>query len=79
MIDLPGLKTATLDTYTCTIYGYTEFYADQLGLENIKSSGRFLSKISDRVDYSTRWCSDCGSSIPPEEKFCPKCGKQLNW
>ncbi len=78
-IDLPGIMTATLDAYTCADCGYTEFYVDRMGLKNIKDVGRFLSKRTDRADYSTKWCSSCGSAIPLEEHFCPECGYQIEW
>ncbi|MHA1449420.1 MAG: hypothetical protein ACTSP4_08375, partial [Candidatus Hodarchaeales archaeon] len=41
-IDLPGFSTATLDAFTCCDCGFTEFYADQGGIDNVRRSGRFL-------------------------------------
>ena len=36
-IMISGFKTATLDSYTCLSCGYTEFFPDEGGLENIRN------------------------------------------
>ena len=78
-IDLPGIPTATLESYTCVGCGYTEFYADRRGIENIKSSGRFLSDASQSLlntSYNMK-CRTCGSSLSSETTFCPQCGSEI--
>jgi predicted nucleic-acid-binding Zn-ribbon protein len=54
-IDLPGFYTATLEAITCAECGYTELYADRIGLDNLRRDGRFLhnpqsSKIPTSMD-----------------------------
>lgn len=78
-IDLPGIKTATLDSFTCVNCGYTEFYADRIGLDNIRSSGRFLTPLSpQKTQYSERRCLTCGSPVPSGERFCLECGSRVD-
>ena len=71
-IDLPGFSTATLDSYTCGNCGYSEFYADQMGLNNIRSSGRFLQR-TERQSQPTR-CPSCLTPLNPGALYCPECG-----
>ncbi|MHA1993356.1 MAG: hypothetical protein ACW97Z_02330 [Candidatus Hodarchaeales archaeon] len=89
-IDLPGLSTATLQAYTCIDCGYTEFYADHMGRENIKKSGRFLSQRRTEPDFHTvdfdrtrrinkrnDVCPTCGALVTGETIFCDDCGSKL--
>ena len=39
-INLPGLSTATLEAYSCLNCGFTQFFIDQGGLNNIRNAGR---------------------------------------
>ena len=39
-IDLPGMSTATLESFTCLNCGYTELFPDYGGFENIQRNGR---------------------------------------
>ena len=43
-IDLPGISTATLESFICLNCGYTELFPDYGGLENIRQNGRRYSK-----------------------------------
>ncbi|MHA1976774.1 MAG: hypothetical protein ACW98I_07755 [Candidatus Hodarchaeales archaeon] len=89
-IDLPGLSTATFEAYTCVDCGYTEFYVDQMGRENIKNSGRFLSRHQtspeeQAINYGRSsqmikrddMCSTCGALITGKTLFCHDCGSKL--
>jgi predicted nucleic-acid-binding Zn-ribbon protein len=74
-IDLPGFTTATLEAFTCADCGYSEFYADKIGLDNIRANGRFV--FSQPRTYHTpeaRRCSHCGAEIPEGSTFCKECG-----
>ncbi len=77
-IDLPGLKTAMLESFTCTHCGYTELYSDRLGLKNIIQTGRFLPHVSapDAV-RPTQICSNCGAQINEGGRFCTTCGAEI--
>lgn len=79
-IDLPGLSTATLQAFTCVNCGYTELYADRMGRDNIKRSGRFTSRP--RTSSRSRLrrddvCLTCGALISGETIFCHDCGSKL--
>ncbi|MHA1979090.1 MAG: hypothetical protein ACW98I_19455 [Candidatus Hodarchaeales archaeon] len=77
-IDLPGLSTATLEAYTCVGCGFTEFYVDDLGRENMIKSGRFLSSKYERDSFSTKqYCSVCNSEIHKNNEYCDSCGTQI--
>ncbi|MFW9920375.1 MAG: zinc ribbon domain-containing protein [Candidatus Thorarchaeota archaeon] len=76
-IDLPGLSTATLDAYTCGNCGYTEMYADQMGLNNIRSSGRFL-QTRNQTQQSRASCPLCGTPVRPGMIKCTECGYDLS-
>jgi len=73
-IDLPGLSTATLETFTCSECGYTEFYADKIGLRNIRSSGRFVLNPRMGAFRVPRRCPNCGAETQPESSYCQECG-----
>ncbi len=73
-IDLPGLSTATLDTFTCSECGYTEFHADKLGLRNIIRHGRFVLNPPGAVSRAPRRCPNCGAEARPESSYCQECG-----
>ena len=77
-IDLPGFSTATLEAYTCTQCGYTEFYVDQGGRVNMKQSGRFLYHSSG-IQPSSYWstCPTCGASVLEKTDCCNHCGGKL--
>jgi hypothetical protein len=36
----------------------------------------FINRISKATHYT---CQACGQEVIPDQKFCQKCGKQLNW
>ena len=74
-IDLPGISTATLDAYTCANCGYTELYSDRMGLDNIRSSGRFQTPS---YHEPPRACPICASKVRPGASRCSECGYQLN-
>ncbi|RLI56849.1 MAG: hypothetical protein DRO87_02930 [Candidatus Thorarchaeota archaeon] len=81
-IDLPGFSTATLETFTCADCGYTEFYSDRTGLENIRRSGRYVLNqqpnpaTSPSTTRSNR-CSLCGAVNPEGSTVCRECGSPL--
>jgi predicted nucleic-acid-binding Zn-ribbon protein len=78
-IDLPGSKTATLECLTCSECGYTEFYVDKKGLENINQDGRFLEESFSKSYFSSeRWCLSCGSLIFEKSQYCHKCGARVD-
>jgi predicted RNA-binding Zn-ribbon protein involved in translation (DUF1610 family) len=73
-IDLPGLPTATLESFTCANCGYTELYSDKRGLENIRQVGRFaLAQMGSRLAY----CTSCGAKIRPGDSMCYECGAAI--
>lgn len=77
-IDLPGSKTATLNALTCANCGFTEFYSDKKGLRNINQVGRFLTDVSEQLNFSSeKWCPTCGSIILDKHQFCTNCGAPL--
>ena len=77
-IDLPGILTATLEALTCADCGYTELYADQLGLQNIRMDGRFLHRTSADVQSSEpRICAFCGTRARHDATVCPECGNNF--
>ncbi|MFX1282741.1 MAG: zinc ribbon domain-containing protein [Promethearchaeota archaeon] len=78
-LDLPGSKTATLESFTCASCGYTEFYTDKKGLKNINEVGRFLEESSPKSHFSSeRWCLSCGSLIFEKSQYCHKCGARVD-
>jgi predicted nucleic-acid-binding Zn-ribbon protein len=74
-IDLPGFPTATLESFTCANCGYTEFYSDRIGLDNIRSSGRFRVSPQRRAPKT---CPVCSTEVRPGTTRCSECGYQLN-
>ena len=78
-IDLPGFSTATLESFTCAGCGYTEFYADRIGLQNINTSGRFvLDSRQQEQRVTKRQCPYCGSDLRPGAISCHECGQYLS-
>lgn len=77
-VDLPGLSTATLDSFTCAECGYTEFYSDQGGLRNIRSSGRFIQGEGSQFSQGIRRCPVCDTEVRAGMGRCPECGYSLN-
>jgi predicted RNA-binding Zn-ribbon protein involved in translation (DUF1610 family) len=73
-IDLPGILTATLESFTCADCGYTELYADDVGLDNIRKNGRFLRNSSIE---ETKSCPYCGTELRRGVHFCPECGNTV--
>jgi len=73
-IDLPGLLTATLEAVSCTDCGYTELYSDEIGLENIRKAGRFVTASQ---GITRPRCPYCGTEIQPSTTFCPECGNTI--
>ena len=81
-------KSATLDSYACTNCGYIEFYADRLGLRNLRRHGRLimgekLPKI-DEVSQKNRqessifvFCDQCGKTLASRARFCQNCGSEV--
>lgn len=79
-VDLPGLSTATLESYSCVDCGYTEFYVDQMGRQNMINSGRFLShrRVEPEVKVIQEdYCSTCGALVTGNTLFCDNCGSKL--
>ena len=74
-IDLPGLSTATLESFTCASCGYTELYSDPMGLSNIRSSGRFRTPAHHEAPKT---CPVCATKVHPSSDRCSECGYQLN-
>ncbi|MFX0184403.1 MAG: zinc-ribbon domain-containing protein [Candidatus Hodarchaeota archaeon] len=83
-IVLPGIKTATLNAYTCDNCGYTELFADHKGLINIRKVGRYIeTDITNKEEitfppFFGKYCPVCGSSIGNEAKFCTECGNSID-
>jgi len=77
-VDLPGLSTATLDTFTCSECGYTEFYADKIGLRNVRSSGRFVLNPGMGAFRVPKRCPNCGAKTRPGLKYCQECATQFS-
>jgi predicted nucleic-acid-binding Zn-ribbon protein len=79
-IDLPGMSTATLESFTCADCGYTEFYADQMGLRNINTSGRFVlgSYQTPQRQPEIRSCPYCGSQLRQGSLTCHECGQIMS-
>jgi len=73
-IDLPGLPTAIIEAFTCVDCGYTEMYADEGGLYNIRKVGRFV--LNAPID-ETKSCPYCGTSLLPGAHSCPECGNSI--
>ena len=79
-IDLPGIATATLESFTCADCGFTEFYADRVGLQNVNTSGRFgLDSTQQEQRVTRRQCPYCGSDLRSGEISCHECGQYLSW
>jgi predicted nucleic-acid-binding Zn-ribbon protein len=72
-VDLPGISTATLESFTCSECGYTEFYADKIGLRNIRSSGRFILNPRMGASQVPRRCPNCGAKTRPGSSYCHEC------
>ncbi len=78
-IDLPGMSTATLESFTCADCGFTEFYADRIGLQNINTSGRFvLDSAQQEQRVTERQCPYCGSDLRPDAISCHECGQYIS-
>ena len=77
-IDLPGLYTATLVTFTCSECGYTEFYADKMGLQNIRSKGKFILNPRRGASRVPKRCPSCGAKTRPGSSYCHECATQFN-
>ena len=90
-IDLPGLRTATLVSLTCTNCGYVEFYVDDGGLRNIRRLIQYVPEeekeepeIDDEEEIEPEsetetiyYCTQCNHEVNPEDRFCPNCGQKL--
>jgi predicted nucleic-acid-binding Zn-ribbon protein len=86
-VDLPGLRTATFDSFTCAKCGYTELYTDFKGLDNIKKDGRKFYEIEsykEKFGYNKKYtakpalnCFNCKASLTKEDVFCPNCGQRV--
>ncbi|MFW9925757.1 MAG: zinc ribbon domain-containing protein [Candidatus Thorarchaeota archaeon] len=79
-IDLPGMSTATLESFTCADCGYTELYADRIGLNNINDTGRFIlgSPPVSQPQTERSNCPYCGTRLKSGAKSCPECGQYLS-
>ncbi|TFG33932.1 hypothetical protein EU527_05990 [Candidatus Thorarchaeota archaeon] len=73
-VDLPGVLTATLESFTCTECGYSELYCDKQGLENVRKVGRFVSTSE---DINQSHCPYCGTLIRHGSTFCSECGNTI--
>ncbi|MHA2338123.1 MAG: double zinc ribbon domain-containing protein [Candidatus Hodarchaeales archaeon] len=73
-IDLTGIRTATLEAFTCINCGFTELYSDSIGLENIKQHGRIVEKP---LHDSKSSCKKCNHALLPQDRYCPSCGEEL--
>lgn len=73
-------KTATLKAFTCMICGYTELYADDKGLENIKNGCSAISSnpYQQRILEGKKiiYCHNCGKKIFKTDHLCPDCGTE---
>ena len=74
VIDLPGLFTSTLETFTCAKCGYTEFYSDKMGLKNVRSDGRFV--LNPPVRRYVK-CPSCGTTTKKGHVKCHECGANV--
>ncbi|MFW9794624.1 MAG: hypothetical protein ACFFEE_10000 [Candidatus Thorarchaeota archaeon] len=78
-IDLPGFATATLESFTCTDCGYTEFYADSIGVDNIRRVGRFaLEEQHMQPMQTSKFCPYCGTEVRVGSLSCKECGQFLS-
>lgn len=39
-INLPGIRTATIRAYSCLECGYTQFFVDEKGVDNLREFGK---------------------------------------
>ncbi|MFX0172916.1 MAG: hypothetical protein ACFE9L_13455 [Candidatus Hodarchaeota archaeon] len=75
---LSRMRTATLNAHTCDNCGYTELFADQRGLNNIRKFGTYVdANITNKKTYG-KYCSICGSSIVNAARFCTECGTSID-
>ncbi|MHA1957870.1 MAG: hypothetical protein ACXADL_13585 [Candidatus Thorarchaeota archaeon] len=72
-IDLPGMLTAGLQAFTCANCGYTEFYSDKEGRDNINRDGRFV------INRRPTHCPSCKSKLGPADEQCPECGEEIEF
>ncbi|MCK5302615.1 MAG: hypothetical protein KAJ96_05690 [Candidatus Thorarchaeota archaeon] len=77
-INLSGFSTATLDAFTCSECGYTEFYADKMGLQNIRSKGKFVLNPRRGSFRGPKRCPSCGAKTRPESSYCHECATQFD-
>ncbi|MHA1950084.1 MAG: hypothetical protein ACW987_09440 [Candidatus Thorarchaeota archaeon] len=79
-IDLPGVSTATLESFTCADCGYTEFYVDRIGLQNINTAGRFVQDTQRgyQPQKNRRECPYCGSQLRAGSMTCHECGQIMS-
>ena len=76
-VDLPGIRTATFDSYTCTQCGYSELYTDQTGLYNLRNDGRRYSTHFRSSSPKSASCSNCGAPVSSADTYCPNCGGKI--
>ena len=78
-IDLPGLfSNATLNTFTCSECGYTEFYVDKMGLKNIRSKGKFILNPRRGTFRVPKRCPSCGAKTRPGSSYCHECATEFS-
>ncbi|TXT56119.1 MAG: hypothetical protein BAJATHORv1_30505 [Candidatus Thorarchaeota archaeon] len=74
-LDLPGVYTTTLVALTCINCGYTEFYADEKGLQNLRRDGRMYSTDT---RGTPDMCARCGTRLSPGSDICSECGNVID-
>ena len=62
--------------------GFTEFYADNLGLNNMKKAGRILSTnpFQSRINETSseiEYCFSCGKPVKRTDNYCQHCETKL--
>ena len=77
-VNLTGFSTATLKAFTCSECGYTEFYSDKMGLQNIRSKGKFTLNPRMGVSRVPRRCLSCGAKTRPGSSYCHECAAKFN-
>lgn len=70
LIALPNGRTSMLKSLTCSKCGYSQLYADEKGLKNIKNAGRTY----EMPDMGNEYCPNCGASFEHGLRRCSKCG-----
>ncbi len=75
-IDLPGIRTATLESFTCAHCGHVEFFVDVGGLANIRNMINYVPSTSPTTARYQE-CPSCSAVIKSGSRFCSNCGTPL--